>query len=91
MTDITDYCDILNLDLDMKYYNNQGKRWTASISEAEVKEGGTLASTYGQGTYPEEAISDYISKIAGKRLVINATGGDRRREFVVPLNLGRGR
>ena len=49
----------------------------------EVKSGGILEGTYGNGSTPEEAIRDYYKKIVGKRLVFHATNKEYRRECVV--------
>lgn len=49
----------------------------------EVKRGGILESTYGNGATPEEAMRDYYKKIVGKRLVFHAMNPDYRRECVV--------
>ncbi len=49
----------------------------------EVKRGGILESTYGNGATPEEAMRDYYKKIVGKRLVFHAMNPEYRRECVV--------
>ena len=87
MITLQDFCDILSLEINIKYYPNQNGRWSASIKGAEMKEKSSscgLLSEYGSGKSPEAAINDYISKIIGKLMVINATGDDRR-EHVVPV------
>ena len=82
----TDYLDSINKDLGIAYYNNQGRRFSAGIKGAEVKSGIMLLSTYGSGKTPDEAISDYVRRIAGKKLVFDATN-DNRTEFNVPETL----
>lgn len=49
----------------------------------EVKRGGILESTYGNGSTPEEAIRDYYKQIVGQRLVYRAMNKEYRRECVV--------
>ena len=87
---IEEYADILNIQLRITYYPNQNGRWTASFEGVETKadaSSGILDSTYGNAESPDEAINDYVEKIRGRLLVINATGGDKRREFIVPATL----
>ena len=85
---ITDYADILNIEINVKYYPNQKNRWSASFHNAEMLEGSILISEYGNGSTPESAIEDYINIIKGKRLVFNAGGGLKyRREYDVPEGL----
>ena len=55
----------------------------ASLTHVEVKRGGILESTYGNGATPEEAIRDYYKQIVGKRLVYRAMNKGYRRECVV--------
>jgi hypothetical protein len=82
---LTEYCDALNLELKVVYYPNQKDRWSASLP-VEVKDGGFLTSTFGNGTSPFEAIDAYIKKIKGKTIVFGAYTNERR-EYVVPSNL----
>ena len=84
---ILEYCDILNVELDIKYYPNQGYRFTAQLYGAEVKDGSVLSSVYGTGTSPTCAIEHYILAIRGKRLVFNAADPSKRREYDVPKYL----
>lgn len=86
---ITEYCDVLNLELDVKYYPNQGCRWSASIRHAEVKDSpdsSILSSCFGDGATPENAIISHVSRIRGKLLVVDAYKKSRR-EYMVPLDL----
>ena len=87
--DITEYCDVLNLELTILYYPNQGGRWCADIKGAEIKENassGILTSAHGNGPTPEEAIDDYVQQIRGKLLVLNASGANRL-EYTVPMHI----
>ena len=86
---LTEYCDALNVELRITYYPVQAGRWTAAIDGAEIKDkpdSGVLASTYGNGKSPELAAIDYVQKITGKIIVLNAMSY-RRREFTVPKAL----
>ena len=87
---VTDYVDVINCNIQMTYYHNQNNRWCAKFEYAEVLEhkgSATLVSEHGNGPTPEAALQKYIDGIKGKILVFNATGGDKRREFKVPMNL----
>lgn len=84
---VTEYADVINRNIKMVYYHNQNNRWCASLENAEVIEGTMLASTYGNGSTPDEALKEYIKQIEGKTIVFNAMGGDKRREYKVPMNL----
>ena len=90
MISITDYADIINCEIIVTYYHNQNNRWSARFEHAEIKESkssGVLISEFGNGKTPKIALENYITSIKGKVLVLDATGGDKRREFVVPSNL----
>lgn len=84
---ITEYADILNLEIEVRYYSNQNNRWSAHFNGAEIAEGGCLVSVYGDGGSTLQVIEDYVSKIRGKTLVIHAMNRDLRREYVVPNSL----
>ena len=62
---------------------------SAKFERCEIMVDGCLASSYGNGKTPVEAISNFIDQIAGKRIALNA-GSDNRREFDVPLKLSLG-
>lgn len=84
------YCDVLNLELRICRYPNQGNRYTASFEDCETKDNvGSIAleSTYGNGKTAHEAITNYVEKIRGRLLVVNAMSKDNRREYVVPKEL----
>ena len=53
-------------------------RFDAYFESCEVKEGGILISSFGNGATLEEAIANYAREISLKRLVCNAYGTDRR-------------
>ena len=85
----TEYCDALNLEIHLTYYPNQRDRWTASFGRCEVKDvpdSVFLCAAYGNGETPQLAIRDYIDKIRGKMLVVDAMG-DQRRIYTVPDSL----
>lgn len=87
---ITEYADVLNFQIEVKYYPNQNNRWSANFVGAEAKEHKLsvgLLSEYGSGNSPEEAVEDYVEKIRGKVLVFSAYNKIKRREFDVPQDL----
>lgn len=87
---IEEYADILNLDLRILRYPNQDNRYCAAFERCETKDdagSGMLTSTSGNGNSPAEAINDYIERIRGKLLVVNAYGNKERREYVVPKEI----
>jgi len=86
---ITDFCDILNIEIILRYYPNQNNRWCAHFDHGEIKEhksSGALISSHGNGPTPQQAINNYLDQIRGKVLVLNAMGTDRR-EYEVPDSL----
>jgi len=81
--------DMLNENLQIKRYANQGKRHTASFERVEIKESESdpiLRGEYGEGETPKEAIEDYVQKIKGKFIVVNASG-DCRKAIIAPKTL----
>lgn len=57
-------------------------RWYVSGEPmVEIREGGILTATFGDGNTPEEAKEDYARQLAGHRLLI---GGYRGYEVVAP-------
>lgn len=86
MISITEYADIINVEIVIRYYPNQDTRFSASFERAEVMEGGCLAGFHGNGKSPKEAVDDCLSQIKGKRIAIGAYT-DNRREFVVPVSI----
>lgn len=82
--------DVLDENLVIKRYANQGKRHSASFERVETKRNESdsiLRSEYGDGETPEEAIQDYVKKIKGKLLVVNASGENTRRQLTAPDSL----
>lgn len=59
-------------------------RYYAHFKDADIKEGGCLVGTFGNGPSPAAAIDDYAREIALKRLVINACDEKNRLELEVP-------
>ena len=87
---ITEYADVINVNITITYYHNQQQRWCAHFEGAEVLEhegSAILAILHGNGSTPYEALQDYLDNVEGKILVFNATGGDKRREFKVPMSI----
>lgn len=82
---LADYCDAVNTELVVHRYPNQGERWAAAFKGAEVREGGTLASVYGDGEDALSAIDAYVKKIEGKTLVFGV--GTSRRTLTVPTGI----
>jgi len=80
------FLDTIDSNLELRRYANQKGRWIAKIEDAELKEGIMLIGDYGTGKSPEQAIEDYVKKIKGKLIVINAMT-DERKEFKVPESL----
>jgi len=87
---VTEYVDVINCNIQLTYYHNRSIQWCARFEEVEVKErkgSPELLSEWGSGPTPEAALQEYIDCIKGKLLVFRATGGDKRREFKVPMFL----
>ena len=84
---IGELADIMGVHLIITRYDGQGGRCVASFERTEVKDGHLLVGTYGDGHTPYEAIRDYVDKIKGKWLIINAMDKEKRRGFGVPLAL----
>lgn len=59
-------------------------RFYAHFKRVEVSDGSVLIGTYGNGATPEDAIAAYGEKIAGKLIVVDAFGSERR-EIAVPV------
>jgi len=60
---ITEYCDVINCELQILYYPNQGKRWSSCIKDAATRKNSDdsfLTSGYGDGESPELAIICYL-------------------------------
>lgn len=85
---VTEYCDILNLQIRLTYYPNQNGRWCATFENCEIKEheSSGMLSEHGNGKTPADAIANYVSLIRGKRLVVSAMS-EERREYNIPAGL----
>lgn len=85
---LEEYCDILNIEIRVLYYPNQGGRWCAAFEYAEVLEGtSVLVGAHGNGRTPHEAMTEYLDRIRGQKIVLHAGNQELRREYVVPASL----
>ena len=87
---IEEFADIIGLDLEIVRYANQGNRYVVQFKDVDVKEtedDPTLRCVYGEGFCINDALADYVQKISGKWLVVDAVGGVRVK-FSVPVMLG---
>jgi hypothetical protein len=82
----TEFCDVINKQIELIYYPNQNNRWSAKLVRGETMENNLLRGHFGDGSSPDEAIRNYIEGIKGTRIAFNAMT-DKRVEFVVPQNL----
>jgi len=83
---ILDLADVLDKQITIKSYPNQGRRLCASFDHCETKdskESGVLCGSHGNGTTPIKALNDYSGSISGKVLVFDAMTDDRS-EFTCP-------
>ena len=80
---ILEYADVINCNIIITYCHNQKSRFSADFESAEIKGNSVLIGEYGNGNTPNEAINNYLDKIKGKTIVLQA-GTDYRREFLVP-------
>lgn len=83
---IMEYADAINQQLEIRYYPNQGVRFSAQFARCEIKGDGVLIGAYGDGCTPQNALDDYVKQIAGKTIIFNASTPNRR-EFMVPTTL----
>ena len=83
---ILEYADILNLQIVIRYYPNQKKRFCVSFENVEVKGDGVLIGQHGNGPSPKEAVDEYVRSIQGKIIVVNAYKNGRL-EYEVPKDL----
>jgi hypothetical protein len=67
---------------ELKVTQHEDGHYMAYFKYVEIKEGGMLASRYGIGITPIDAINDYITKIRGRNLVSHAYSEDERQEFI---------
>jgi len=81
--------DLLDANIELMRYANQDNRWAAQFENCVTKDkksDSVVTGTYGNGKTPEDAIKNYAASIAGKVLVFDAFGSDRK-EFVAPASL----
>ena len=88
--DIVDYSNEIGIDVVVEdrgtnRSNHATHRYYARFEDSETKESDMLVSTSGDGHTPKEAIRDYCEQISCKKLVINAYGKDKRKEYDVPV------
>ena len=81
--------DIIQADLVIRRYTGQNNRYCARFDDVEVKEGACLVGAHGNGRTPENAIQEYVDRIKGTTVVINARDKVYRREFNIPETLTR--
>lgn len=73
----------LTMEIHQRTPSDMGSRWNpncrfyAHFENCEIKEDGTLVSTFGDGTSPDEAMTAFAKQISRKRLVFNAGRYDR--------------
>jgi uncharacterized protein YdeI (YjbR/CyaY-like superfamily) len=87
---LQEFCDIIGVNIQIMYYNNQEGRWSASIPAAEIKEPGSLLSTFENGKTPVEAYNKLTRRLQGETLVLNSGNKELRREYHVPKTLELG-
>lgn len=69
---------------DLGFPEGHPSRWYAKFTGAEIAERGMLASVSGNGSTPEDAITDYGRRISERDLVVGAYTPERR-EIRVPV------
>jgi len=83
---ITELSQVFDKKLRVLYPDVSGN-WMASFDYGEVMDGGVLIGVCGRGKSPDAALKDYVSQIAGKRMVFHAYT-DKRVELEIPGDLG---
>ena len=75
----------LTLELHERNFPSESNmRYYVSFSHVEVKDGGCLVGSHGNGSTENNAIDDYIQQITMKTIVISAMNPQKRREIQVP-------
>ncbi|TSC88875.1 MAG: hypothetical protein G01um10143_772 [Parcubacteria group bacterium Gr01-1014_3] len=74
------------IDADLVVTKTDENGYYAKFEHGELTDGSILMSECGRGRSPNGAIREYIQKIRGQRLVIDAYK-ETRREFVIPVTL----
>jgi len=82
---ITELSQVFDKKLRIVYPDVSGN-WMASFDNGEVMDGGVLIGACGRCKRPDAALKDYVSQIAGKRMVFNAYT-DKRVELEIPAGL----
>lgn len=85
--DIYEFADIIQKDIEITRFANQGNRFIASFKQSYTKGTGTLEGTYGDAKSAIGAIQDYTAKIRGKVLVFEPINEKSRPEFAVPKDI----
>jgi hypothetical protein len=80
-----DFATLCGSTIEVKY-SDVIDQFYACFAGAEVISPGFLTAVCGYGKTRNEAKKDYVTKIAGKRIVFDAFKPERR-EYVVPENL----
>lgn len=81
---LIEFAELIDANLEVILHSGQNGRWTAKFQAAEVKEGAVLASTYGDGQSPQEAMDVYARDISGQKLVFYAMSPELRKTYIVP-------
>ena len=87
---IEEFGDIINCDLVIRRYSNQNNRYMCQFEHSETKESehsAILEGTYGNGYSISNAISDYVERIRGRFIVLNAYDKEKRKVYGVPETL----
>jgi hypothetical protein len=89
---IEELSDLMGEDLVIRRYAGQNNRYMAHFEHSDTKDDSDdpgLCGSYGNGKSPDEAIEDYVKKIRGKLLIINAWGENRREYYIPPILIYR--
>ncbi len=84
---IYEFADVVGAEIEWLRYNNQGNRHIAHFRNCDIKEGAMLVGAYGDSDSPENALHEYVKRIAGATIVFNAGSSEYRQTFNVPKNL----
>jgi len=86
---ITEYADVINVNIHLTYHHNQDSRWSASFEDTEIlnRVGCLQIQDHGAGPSPEAALQNYIDLITGKFIVIDVMNKEQRREFKAPMSI----
>lgn len=68
---LTDFCEMLDLQINISYYPQQGTRWACPCADVVICDGGMLVSAYEDGKTSEEALKNYSQRLSGKKVKIN--------------------